>query len=152
MSKNILGWSEGCIVPLIWNLPCIILYCFLNCTAYPFIITKTPGQEMGIWGRVSYLLCICAKLLQSCLTLCDPVDCSLPGFSIHGIIQARILEWVAMPFSKDLPNPGIEPASLTFPELATGSLPLVPSGKPFVTLKNCDTHRALGTEVWDRGA
>ena len=37
-----------------------------------------------------------AKSLQSCLTLCDPVDCSLPGFPIHGILQARTLEWVAM--------------------------------------------------------
>ena len=37
---------------------------------------------------------------QSCLTLCSPMDCSLPGFSVHGILQARILEWVAMPFSR----------------------------------------------------
>ena len=41
--------------------------------------------------------CMSAKSLQSCLTLCDPVDCSLPGFSVHGIFQARILEWAAMP-------------------------------------------------------
>ena len=38
-----------------------------------------------------------AKLLQLCLTLCDPVDCSLPGSSVHGIFQARIFEWVAFP-------------------------------------------------------
>ena len=37
---------------------------------------------------------------QSCLTLCDPTDCSPPGSSIHGILQARILEWVAIPFSR----------------------------------------------------
>ena len=37
---------------------------------------------------------------QLCLTLCDPMDYSLPGFSVHGILQARILEWVAIPFSK----------------------------------------------------
>ena len=37
---------------------------------------------------------------QSCLTLCDPVDCSPPGSSVHGILQARILEWVAIPFSR----------------------------------------------------
>ena len=36
---------------------------------------------------------------QSCLTLCDPMDCSPPGSSVHGIFQARILEWVAIPFS-----------------------------------------------------
>ena len=40
-----------------------------------------------------------AKSLQSCLTLCDPVDCSLPGFPIHGIFQARVLEWGAIAFS-----------------------------------------------------
>ena len=45
-------------------------------------------------------MCLCARLLQSCLTLCDPMDCSPPGSSIHGILQARILEWVAMPFSR----------------------------------------------------
>ena len=37
---------------------------------------------------------------QSCLTLCDPLDCKLPGSSVHGILQARILEWVATPFSR----------------------------------------------------
>ena len=43
--------------------------------------------------------CMHAKSLQSCPTLCDPMDCSLPGFSFHGIFQARILELVAMPSS-----------------------------------------------------
>ena len=38
---------------------------------------------------------------QSCLTLCDPLDVSLPGFSVHGILQVRILEWVATSFSKE---------------------------------------------------
>ena len=41
--------------------------------------------------------CVCAKLLQSCSTLCDPMDYSPPGFSVHGILQARILDWVAVP-------------------------------------------------------
>ena len=39
-------------------------------------------------------------VIQSCLTLCDPMDYSLPGSSVHGILQARILEWVAISFSK----------------------------------------------------
>ena len=43
---------------------------------------------------------VCAKSLQSCLTLCDPLDCSPPVSSVHGILQARILEWVAMPSSR----------------------------------------------------
>ena len=42
---------------------------------------------------------------------CDPMDCSLPGPSVPGILQARILDWVAIPFSRDLPDPGIEPES-----------------------------------------
>ena len=44
--------------------------------------------------------CVCAKLLQSRLTLCDPLECSPLGSSLHGILQARILEWVAISFSK----------------------------------------------------
>ena len=42
---------------------------------------------------------------QSCLTLCDPIDCSLPGSSVHGILQARILEWVAISFSRGSSQP-----------------------------------------------
>ena len=49
--------------------------------------------------------CVCAKLLHSCLTLCDPVEDSPPGSSIHGILQARILEWVAMPSSRGSSRP-----------------------------------------------
>ena len=49
------------------------------------------------------------------------MDCSPPGSSVHGILQARILEWVAMPSSKDLPDPGIKPAS---PTLQADALPL----------------------------
>ena len=45
---------------------------------------------------------------QSRLTLCDPVDCSPSGSSVHGIFQAEILEWVAISFSGDLPDPRIE--------------------------------------------
>ena len=42
---------------------------------------------------------------QSCLTLCDPTDCSLPGFYVHGILQSRILEWAAIPFSRGSSQP-----------------------------------------------
>ena len=62
------------------------------------------------------------KVAQSCPTLCNPMDCI-----VHGILQARILEWVAFPFSMDLPNPGIEPRS---PVLQADSLPAEPLGKP----------------------
>jgi len=47
-----------------------------------------------------------AKLLQSCPTLSDPMDCSLPGSSVHGIFQARVLEWVAIAFSANESHEG----------------------------------------------
>ena len=50
-------------------------------------------------------VCVCAKSLQSCLTLYDPVDCCPPGSSVHGILQARILEWVSMPSSRGSSRP-----------------------------------------------
>ena len=67
------------------------------------------------------------KVVQSCLTLCDPMDCSPPGFSVHGIPLARILEWVAIPFSRGLPNLEIDPWS---PALQADSLPSDPPEKP----------------------
>ena len=54
-----------------------------------------------------------AKSLQLCPTLCDPMDCGPPGSSINGILQARILEWVALPSPEDLPDPGTEPVSVS---------------------------------------
>ena len=52
------------------------------------------------------ILCACELSRFSCVQLCDPMDCSPPGSSVHGILQARILEWVTMPPPGDLPNPG----------------------------------------------
>ena len=51
------------------------------------------------WMRVLVPMCVRAKSLQACLTLCDPMDCSLASSSAHEILQARILEWVTMPSS-----------------------------------------------------
>ena len=52
------------------------------------------------------------KLLQSCPTLYDPVDCRWPGFSVHGFLQAEYWSGLPYPPPGDLPNPGIEPVSL----------------------------------------
>ena len=82
---------------------------------------RTAGHsDMGSDPRIQLAEeCIHAKLLQLCLTLCDPMDCSPPGSSVHGILQAR--NWSGLPFPTpgDLPNPGIEPVSLTFPALTS---------------------------------
>ena len=62
------------------------------------------------------------KVTQSCLTLCDPMD-----YTVHGILQARTLEWVAVPFSKGSSQPRIKARS---PALQVDSLPSEPPGKP----------------------
>ena len=56
---------------------------------------------------------MCVKVAESYLTLCDPMD-----YTVHGTVQARILEWVALPSPGDVPNPGIEPQ---FPALQMDS-------------------------------
>ena len=61
--------------------------------------------------------CCCCSVTKSCLTLCDPMDYILPGSSVHGIFQARILKWVAISLSQDLPRWRIKPMS---PALAGG--------------------------------
>ena len=65
--------------------------------------------------------------VQLCPTLCDLIDCSPEGFSIHGIFQARILKWVAISFSR---GSGIEPGSPVSPALQAGSLLSESPGKP----------------------
>ena len=72
-----------------------------------------------------------AKLLQLCPTLCDPMVRSLPGSSAHGILQARTLEWVAMPSPGDRLDPGMEPASfMPLCHWQAGALPLEPPASP----------------------
>ena len=68
-----------------------------------------------VWGKIISLeweiyICVCVYkwvmiVAQSCLILCNPMDCSLPGSSVHGILQARLLEWVAISFSRGSSQP-----------------------------------------------
>ena len=75
-----------------------------------------------------------AKLLQSCLTLCDPKDCSLQGSSVYRILQAGILEWVAVPsFRGSSQTEGLNPCLLRLLLWQMGFLPLEPPGKPIYT-------------------
>ena len=91
----------------------------------------SPGKNTGV-GCHFLLQCMKVKseseVTQSCLTLRDPMDCSLPGSSIHGIFQARVLEWVPFSFPGDLLDLGIEPVSLVSPTLAGGLFTTVPPG------------------------
>ena len=87
-----------------------------------------------VYFQISYTLfyicpcAVCAESLQSCLTLCDPMDCSLSGSSVHGILQARILEWVAMPSSRGSSRPSMSPelAGRFFTTSATWEAPHMP--------------------------
>ena len=79
----------------------------------PNVCNKDRGWVLGILGEVGNPLFLdrelggglCAKLLQSCLILCDPVDCSPAGSSVHRILQTIILEWVAMISSRESSRP-----------------------------------------------
>ena len=79
----------------------------------------------------SSLGCVRAQSLHSCPTLCDPMDRSLLRCSVHGILQARVLEWVTIPFSsRYLPNPGIKTMSPASPALQVNSFLLSHQGSP----------------------
>ena len=95
---------------------------------YPFwkkhlqsLSISLPGLRVRE-GGVFHYICMCAKLLQLCSTLCDPLDCRPPGSSIHGIMQVRILAWAAISSSRSSP-PRIKPTS---PTLAGGFLTTEP--------------------------
>ena len=80
--------------------------------------------------KITHLWCAINKVvcLHACLTLCDPMNFSLPHSPVHGIFQARILEWVAISFSRgSFPTQGWNPHLLYW---QVGSLPTEPPGKP----------------------
>ena len=82
------------------------VYVNLLCPRLLFLL-RSSKQRANVDSPASFLPCpwswttLCAcSVAQSCLALCDPMDCSPPGSSVHGILQARILQWVAMPSSR----------------------------------------------------
>ena len=94
---------------------------------------RTPAYKFLTSLRASPnpLECMHAKSLQPCSAFCDPMDCSPPGSSIHGISQARILEWVAVSFSRGSSHPR-DRTSISYISCISrcGFLPLAPPGKP----------------------
>ena len=83
-------------------------------------------------------VCVCVRArarvrmhaLSSLRLFCDPVGCSRPGSSVHGISQARILEWVAISFSREIFLKALSPQLLCGPALARGLFTTAPPGKP----------------------
>ena len=80
--------------------------------------------------------------------LCDAMDCSPPGSSLHEIPQGRIVELVAMPSCRDLPDPGIKPMSLKSHHWQVGSLPLVPPGKAWDWVTELNWRSCLTYVCW----
>ena len=79
----------------------------LETVPFPLSLKSGHGPRPSrsrVLGVLPAMLC-CVQLIQSCPILCDPVDCSPPASSVHGILQARILEWVAMPSSRGSSQP-----------------------------------------------
>ena len=109
------------------------IYCFLNQKKSQFILgcTTTAAETLPNWFCSERIWKLHAKSLQLCPSLWDPVDCSPPGSSVHGILQARILEWVAMPSSRGSSRPRIEALSFTSPALA---------GRFFITSATWEAH------------
>ena len=88
------------------------------------------------------LLCVCmCSVTQSCLTLCDPTDCSLPGSSVHGISKARIQAWVAI--QGIFTTQGSHLHLLCLLHWQVDSLPLCHLGSPLLYLSTCDTRHVL---------
>ena len=84
------------------------------------------------WVLVPACVCVCVCVcVQSCPTLCSPIDCSLPGSSVLGILLARILVWLLLPTLGDLPDQGLNKHPLS-PTLADGFFTTEPPGKPLV--------------------
>ena len=75
-----------------------------------FPVSRITTDFYVVLFKFSNILYLCL-LTQSCPTLCDPMDCSLPGSTVLGILQARILEWVAISYSRGSSDPGIQPVS-----------------------------------------
>ena len=91
------------------------------------------------WGSrcINLLAWVPAQSLQSCLTLCDPMDCSLPSSSVHGFFRQEYWSGLPFPPPEHLPDPGIKPVSPASPALQADSLPTEPPGKPLVCLGHC---------------
>ena len=121
-----------------------------------------PGELVPLFSYVNLALPVSCPLdqvavlhlscsvAQLCPTVCDPTDCNPPGSSVHGILQARILEWVAISFTGNLPYPGIKPGSLASLELADGFFTTVLPGKPFFQLES-ESCSVVSNCLWPRG-
>ena len=113
--------------------PCPDLsFCLLE-TNYLFCKMLFLSSTLSLFLRPRKNTVGVAYKLSHVWIFCNPMDCGPPGSSVHGVSQARILEWVSFLPPRDLPDPGIEAASLASPALAGGFFTTTPPGKPHST-------------------
>ena len=93
--------------------------------SHRLLLGVLPSSSQPL-GRVKVIVNVCMQSLGR-IPLCDPIDCSSPGSSAHGIFQIGILQWVAISYPRGLPDPGIKPES---PVLAGGFFTTAPWGEP----------------------
>ena len=130
---SVINFYIHCSIKIVWYQSFETYWNFLCGPFFERFCLCSEGICILFWVHsstyVSYICArVCAKSLQSCLILCNPMDCSLPGSSVHGILQARILEMVAMPSSRGSSQPrNQKPRS---PALQVDSLPSEPPEKP----------------------
>ena len=110
-----------------------------------------PSPQLYFFSLSSSITCVYDKSLQSCPTLCKLMDCSLPGSSVHGISQARIVEWIAMLSSRrsSWPKDRTRVYLLCLFHLQVDSLPLAPPGKPstFLNYHRKERNKCLFIEA-----
>ena len=127
--------SKGWISWMMWNevKPSILRNPYSNPMMKVVHVLISVVRKLAQRGHVAFQFtqlvnintCCCHCLVaQSCLTLCNPMDCSPPGSSVRGISQSRILGGLPFPPPGDLPDPGMEPVSPASPALQADSLPL----------------------------
>ena len=109
----------------------------MNSSLLSLLYGPTLKSIHDYWKNHSFDCALLCRIAQSCLTLCDPMHYSPPGSPVHGILQAWILEWVAVPFSRGSSCPRMEPRS---PTLQADSLPSEPPGKPPYSFDYTNRH------------
>ena len=143
-------------IPFLFLFLPLLLFFLLKLTCYcvcMYIYTHTYTRWKSTLDPLIQAVILCVLAAQSCPTLCNSMDCSLPGSSVCGILQAplsvefsRQEYWSGLLFRSpgDLPDPGIEPGS---PALQADSFTTEPPGKPSITLKVClcTSHYAKST-------
>ena len=111
---------------------------YANLPPLPLCSSSSELSEALCPGLQPFIQAFVHSAAQSCLTICDPVDCSPPGSSVHGMLQARILEWVAMLSSRGSSQPRDQTqVSCT----ADGFFTIEPPGKPMVLILPPRKHK-----------